>query len=186
MDKESLTVDGYVFANPKDAELAKNEIKKIAYIENHTDMSNLNTCLLVYKKALEERYFQTPIGQEYMRDLQKAMRNGGIPEEEIEPIPLYTTFARINLSDEPTIKRRVTKAEKKEMSLKVKYRNAVLCAVILGVLVLAMLFITYNGTTPNALNYKQAVINEYSSWEQELTKREKAVREKEKELNIDN
>ena len=34
------------------------------------------------------------------------------------------------------------------------------------------------------LNYKTAVLNEYSEWEQELTQRENAVREKESELGI--
>ena len=46
--------------------------------------------------------------------------------------------------------------------------------------------ITLNGTTPNALNYKKAILNEYSAWEEELTEREAAVRAKERELNIDN
>ncbi len=47
-----------------------------------------------------------------------------------------------------------------------------------------MLIITLNGTTPNAINYKNAITNQYASWEQELSEREAAVREKERELNI--
>lgn len=181
---ENLTVDGYIFATPEDAEIAKNEIRKIEYIESHTDMSNVNIVRSVYEKALSERYFQTPIGFEYMRDLQKIMESAGIPSERIKPIPLYTTFRRIDLTHSETAKKRVTKAQKKEMTLKMKYRNAVLTAVIFGVLCLLMLLITFNGTTPNALNYKQAITNQYSDWEQQLTERETAVRAKERELGI--
>ena len=37
----------------------------------------------------------------------------------------------------------------------------------------------------NALNYRKAIQNQYASWEQELTEREKAVKEKEQELQIE-
>ena len=32
------------------------------------------------------------------------------------------------------------------------------------------------------MNYRQAVVNEYSEWEQELTRREQAVREAQRNL----
>jgi len=183
---EELTVDGYIFATPKDAELAKNEIRKISYLENHADMTNVSMAKSVYEKALEERYFQTPIGLEYLRDLQKVMESAGVPEDEIKPIPLYTTFSRINLNEKETVKTRVTKQQQKELSLKQKYRNAVLIAVIFGILCFAMFFIVMNGSTPNVLNYKRAITNEYAAWNQELTEREEAVRQREIELNINN
>jgi hypothetical protein len=37
---------------------------------------------------------------------------------------------------------------------------------------------------PNIINYKTAIMNEYASWEQELSEREAKVREREKELDI--
>ena len=44
---------------------------------------------------------------------------------------------------------------------------------------------TLNGENANALNYRKAIQNQYASWEQELTEREKAVKEKEQELQIE-
>jgi len=181
---EELTVDGYIFASNKDAELAKNEIRKIDYIEKHTDMSNLSVAFSLYRKAIEERYFQTPIGHEYLRDIQKALIAAGYSEQEIPAIPLYTTFARIDLKASETVKKRTTKAQKKENEWRLKYRNAVIAAVIFAFMVVAMILISYNGTTVNALNYKRAITNQYSQWEQQLTEREAAVRAKERELNI--
>lgn len=181
---EELTVDGYIFAGKDDAELAKNEIRKIEYIESHTDMRKFEIVRSIYDKALEERYFQTPIGLEYMRDLQRSLKGFGVKDEDIKPIPLYTKFKRISFKDDDKVKNRVTKAQKKEMSLRMKYRNAVLVAVVFGIICFGMLLITLNGTTPNALNYKQAVTNQYAEWEQNLKEREAVIREKEREFGI--
>lgn len=182
---ENLYVDGFIFANKEDAELAKSEIRKIEYLESHADMTNVAIVKSVYEKAVADRIFQTPIGLEYLRDLQKIMESAGVPVKEEKPIPLFTTFKRMSLKkDNEAPRRRQTLQEKKEMSLRMKYRNAVLAAIILGILVAAMFIVTLNGTTPNAINYKNAVLNQYAEWEQELSDREKAVREKERELNI--
>ncbi|MBP5599007.1 MAG: hypothetical protein IK121_00235 [Lachnospiraceae bacterium] len=190
---EELTFDGYVFANAQDLELAKSEAKKIAYIEAHADMSNIGVVKGVYEKAIEERYFQTPIGLEYLRDMQKAYSDSKNGAEELRPIPLYTTFKRIDFSEKSKAQTRMTKAQKKELSLRMKYRNAVLIAGIFFFLCVAMLAITMRGSTINALNYKTAVTNQYSEWEQELREREikvkereNAVRDKEIELGIEN
>ncbi len=183
-NREELTFDGFVFANREDVEVAKNEAKKIAYIENHTDTSNLGNMKTVYEKLIETRTFSTPIGFLYLREIREALIKAGYPEESIPAVPLYTTFRRISLKDSPKPPRRFTEKEKEELSLKQRYRNSVIIAAIFGLLAAIMLIITLNGTTPNAINYKNAITNQYASWEQELSEREAAVREKERELNI--
>ena len=40
------------------------------------------------------------------------------------------------------------------------------------------------GENANIINYRNAIVNEYSTWEEELSQREHAVREKERELGI--
>ena len=54
--------------------------------------------------------------------------------------------------------------------------------VFLIILVILMFVITIKSNNPNILNYKEAIINEYASWEEELNAREEAIKEKEKEL----
>lgn len=185
-DNNDLTVGGYTFLNIKDADMARNEIKKINYIESHTDMANLSYARKVYEKAIEDRYFKTPIGIEYLRNIQKELMEDDIDANSISPIPLYGVYASADLNEDHLAKRKVEAPKEKENSLKIKYRNAVLIAIIFAVLSFALVVITLNGTTPNALNYKKAILNEYSAWEEELTEREAAVRAKERELNIDN
>ncbi|MBO7334223.1 MAG: hypothetical protein J6U67_04940, partial [Lachnospiraceae bacterium] len=74
--------------------------------------------------------------------------------------------------------------EREEQKIRVKYRNSVLISAILFVMVIVLFIITYTGSTPNILNYKTAITNEYAEWEADLSKREAEVREKERELNI--
>lgn len=183
-NKEEFTVGGYTFISVEDAELAKSEAKKISYIEGHTDMNNISVIKSVYSKALEERYFQTPIGFEYMRKLQKRIVDSEESAENVKPIPLYISFRHVNLSEAEPVKKRTSKAKKVENELRVKYRNACLIATIFAVMAVVMFLISLNGTTVNAYNYKAAVTNTYAEWEAELTERENAVREKERELNI--
>jgi hypothetical protein len=47
-----------------------------------------------------------------------------------------------------------------------------------------MFVISMTGSSPTILNYEKAVQNRYAEWEKELSDRESVIREKEKELLI--
>ena len=53
------------------------------------------------------------------------------------------------------------------------------------ILVIVMFLITANSESDNIINYRRNVTNRYASWEQDLTDREKKVREAEKRLGIE-
>ena len=65
-----------------------------------------------------------------------------------------------------------------------KLRYSVWGNVVLVVLVILLFVITITGENANIINYRNAIENEYSQWEDELTAREQVVREKERELGI--
>ena len=59
------------------------------------------------------------------------------------------------------------------------------CLNVLMILVIASMFvISLRSDSPNIINYRRTVVNEYSEWEQELTRREQAVREAEQKAGI--
>ena len=58
--------------------------------------------------------------------------------------------------------------------------NAMLVAVIV-----VMFYIAYTSDNPNILNYENNLVNKYAQWEQELSERENAIREKERNLLIE-
>lgn len=184
-NKEELTYEGYIFANSDDVLLAQNEIKKIEYIKSKVNFNDVTMLKGVYAKALENKSFVTPIGLSFMHELQEYIKKKDTSGEEMAPIPLYNTFRRITLSssDRP-VRERVTRAQKEELDLKTQLRNSRIICGILVVLITAMFIITMTGSNPNIINYKTAITNQYSAWEQELTEREAIVREKERELNL--
>ena len=65
-----------------------------------------------------------------------------------------------------------------------KLRLSLVANAVLIVLVILLFVISQTGSNPTVLNYKTNIINQYTSWEQELEQREKVVEEKEAQLGI--
>ncbi len=78
---------------------------------------------------------------------------------------------------------RVVPSKKKDGE-KNGFTLSVILNVLLAVAIVAMFFISYVSEQPNVINYERALTSKYASWEQELTQREQAVRERERELKI--
>lgn len=178
-------VDGYLFVSLEDVQLAQQEKKKVEYLEKYMDYRNPESVLKVYKKALVERIFKTPIGYDYLKKMQKFLLDcDGMTEDQVPPVSLQHSY-NINMRRSYTrLQPRVEKAkEKKKPEWPV---FSLIANVILIIAVIAMFSITLKSDNPNILNYEQAIVNKYASWEQELSEREKVVREKERELNIVN
>lgn len=183
VEKDNLLVNGYRFGSFKDAQIAEEEIKKAKYFETRLTGKTGRNRLAVYDQILDKKVFQTPIGWEYLRYMQEEMQGLGISEEEIRPIPMYLTFVHEEEQEaEKTVRQRIRPSRRNDIMR--KYRITLLLNVLLGILVVAMFAITINSDNPNILNYKNAIVNQYATWEQELTERENAVREKEQNLQI--
>lgn len=182
MDKkdDELTVGGYRFATIADAETARMEEKKVDNLEKHLDYRNPQNVLLVYNRALDNKIFLTPIGLTYLQKMRNEMVKWGVPADKVRPVPLYVTFSnktQNNLSIRRSIAQRHPKIEYRG-----RFITSVLINVILVLLVAAMVAVSWRSDTPNIINYRTAVVNEYSQWEQELTERENSLREAQRQL----
>lgn len=184
MDKknEDLIVGGYKFATVADAETARMETKKIENLEQHLDYRKPQNVLLVYNKAIDNKVFLTPIGLAYLQKMQAEMLKWGVPADKIRPVPLYGTFS--NKTENNISIRKSIAARKPKIEYKGRFITSLLINIILVLLVAAMFAVSWKSDVPNIVNYRTAVVNEYSEWEQQLTERENAVREAEKQLNI--
>lgn len=70
------------------------------------DRTNLESVLVIYKKALDDRVFRTPVGLEYLRELQGELKaEQDLLGEEIPPIPLWTNFADTREKTSPARRR---------------------------------------------------------------------------------
>ncbi len=175
-------VGGYLFLSEEDAELARQEQKKIDYLDKHMDYSAAENVLRIYKKAIVERIFKTPVGHDYLKKLQMCLiRCGELDEENIPPIVLYNNYGmKMRQSYSPARQHIKTAGQRKAQWPVV----SVMLNILLALAVAAMFGIALKSDNPNILNYETSLVNKYASWEQELSEREKTIREKEKELNI--
>ncbi len=184
MDKEqeyAFTVNGFIFGSAEDKQLADQELNTAKYIEKKIAGKSPQTVLAIYRASIDKKMFRTPVGYAYMHELQKRMAKGGISAEEMGAIPLYQIFN--NRHDDEKAPR-VIKVKKKTEPLRRKNILLTIINIILVLLVIAMFAISMSGSRPTVLNYRRTIENEYSTWTQQLDEREKAVREKERELGM--
>lgn len=182
MNEDELVVGGYRFGTVADAETARMEQKKIANVEQHLDYRKPENVLLVYNKAIDNRVFLTPLGMSYLHRMQDQMVKCGVPKEKIKPIPMYATFS--NKTENNSSIRRSMASRGQKMEFKGRFITSVCVNVLLVAALAAMIVLAYVSDVPTIVNYKTAILNEYSAWEQELTDREQAVREAERALDM--
>lgn len=179
---DDLIVGGYQFATVADAETARQDEKRVQSLENNLDYRAPQHVLSIYNKALENKVFLTPVGFAYLTRIQEHLKHCGVPEHKIEPIPLNVTFS--NKTEANRSIRESVAARKPKVEFKGRFILSVCFNILLVCVIAAMFFISLNSDVPNIVNYRRAIVNEYSEWEQELTQREQAVREAEKNLGM--
>ena len=178
--------EGFSFSRPADAQLATIEKKKVAYLESRMDYTNPKEILKVYEKAIADRVFKTPIGFLYLKQIQEyLLENLEEQENAISPIPLYVMYSDTLRDNVKPVQKRVKPNLKKE-----KNRNMLPFSIIMNIgliiCVLIMFMLTSRSKQPNYMNYKRVITDQFSSWEQDLMQREEIVKERERQLNMEN
>ncbi|MCL2253865.1 MAG: hypothetical protein FWC09_05410 [Lachnospiraceae bacterium] len=184
-EKEKLIVGGFIFTSVEDADLARQELSKIEYLEKKLNYHLPENVLAVYNKVLESKLFKTPVGIDYLHRLQAVLKKVGIERERIAPIPIYNNYTPKALGEisEGIARQRIEIRLKKERSetekLKSRFHTMIIFCLILIGLIGGLFYITVESENPNIINYEKSLINKYADWEQKLKERESAVREKE-------
>ena len=181
-NKEKYTVNGFLFGDEADVEMANQELSAIQYIEKRIENRSGETVLGVYQAALEKKMFRTPVGYCFLQELQKRLLKSGVRKERIEPVPLYQIFNDSYKTMERP--KRLTPVKKEKNPDRKLMRYSLLINFLLLFVVIVLFVIAVTGENANVLNYRTAITNEYASWEEELQNREAVVREKERELGI--
>ena len=182
-EKTDFYVAGYCFASIEDAKQAQKEEKEASYFESKLRGKEVQNILAAYDNILDEKVFKTPVGWEYFKRLQDKIREMGMEEDYIRPIPMYISYVH-DEGEQFNTRQRVQPIQKKEDGAG-KLRLSVFFNILLAIMVAVMFMIAVSSENPNILNYETTIINKYASWSQELTERENKVREKEAELFTD-
>ena len=183
-EQNDFIVDGYKYKSEEDAKRAKDEIRKVSYIKSKLNYDEPESVLVIYEKMLSGDVFSTPTGYVFLREIRSILLDKGIDNERITSLPPFSAYSlgaeRVRKDPAP----RIVPAKPK-----IEYHKRFIASVILNIVlfavIVAMYIITVKSDNPNVLNYEFAVQNRYASWDQELTEREKKIREKEKELGIE-
>lgn len=185
-DAGRYIAEGYSFYTERDAALAVNERKKVQYLEARLDYQKPETILRVYKKAVADRIFKSPVGLLFLKKLQQYLLDQpGIDADDVDAIPLYVSFEGEFREQSNPVRNRVKPAEKEQPKKSFALPISIITNIGLAVAVIAMFYIALKTDQPNILNYERTLTDRYASWEQELTEREHAVRMRELELQTE-
>lgn len=187
-DTQEFSAEGFVFGSLNDAKLAQVERRKIEYLQSHIENASPEDILLVYNKAIEDRIFKTAVGICYMKQVQDyLLMQTEIEDDKVQPIPLYINYEGTIRENTSPAKQRIQPPKPAKAASQRNLKDSVLPVavfmnIVLVVMIIAMFVITLTSNQPNILNYERVITDKYASWEQELTERERVVREKERAL----
>lgn len=175
-----IVVEGYSFTDENMARQARTEADGVRYVKERTDMSKPDQVFLVYHRLVSQRMFQTPVGYAYLKELQDYLKTmPGIHAEDIKPVPVAPNLV---VRDTRGIAERWSRKLEKEHN-RLKMSVVANFAFVVSILLMFLIASTSGQTT--ILNYEKKLQDRYAQWEQELTQREKAIREEEQELELD-
>ena len=191
-------IGGYIFEDENKAKLAAKELRAVEYILGQLKNADEKGVLTVYKKLLNQRQFSTEIGMSFLTQLRdNLLQTGAFTEDEIPPVYSLAQEEPIQTIEEEKIEEEPKKTKPKKASastkvikpqasdsseikrLKLINRVLIVLCITLLLCVIGMFYVNSTINSPTILNYEQEILNKYASWEQELTEREAAVKEKE-------
>lgn len=185
MEKSEFVQDGYLFFSQKDAQLASLESRKVEYLESKMDYDKPESVLRIYEKAIAEKVFKTPVGLGYLKHLQSYLLEcPDLAETNISAIPISETRENTLREQTRPARKRIKTEEDNEHKI-AWLPLSIIVNIALLVALAAMFSIAVNSKQPNIINYEKAILNKYADWEQELTEREQAVRDRERELSME-
>ena len=180
MDKASLIVDGFVFSSEKEAQTALNEKNNIEIIRQRTSLLDSETVYELYTKLIEREMFKTIVGYSFLYELRyHLITDFGYGEDELPVIklPKRTEYNKVKGKEQSVLEAELQRG----LAVKKKLTIAVTALMIM---VIAMFVIAAVNPNTGYVNTENKILNKYAAWQEDLEQREQAVKEKEKELNI--
>lgn len=182
--ERDFTVAGYTFTTKEAADDARNEMNAIRYVSSKTDRKDPKQIYILYNTMLDKELFKTPVGLDYLKDLQQYLYNNkDIPNDKIRPIPINSELQSM-LAD----KREMTKTRSRLVGLtkeRNKYKDRFIRMVIINIAlviaIIAMAVIMATSQAPTIINYENKIQDKYAGWEEELQSREAQVKQLEQQ-----
>ncbi len=198
-EEDKLTVGYFKYRNVAEADKAKAEQDRIMKLEKQIDYDNPKMVHTLYNKIIAGDYFHTPEGLLYLVHLQDYLYSKeGKLDGPIASIPSDYTREKNKKSVEELEEERIrlldrvrsleSDKSKGYRNLKIRQRrtdNLVYKIVIAGLIIIIVIMLVIAGasSSPNIINYRNKIQDEYSEWEKQLEDREKEVRAREQAVD---
>ena len=179
MSKE-LIVGDYMFSTLEEANVAKLEMDKIEKLTEKLGDADDEMLYKVYNRSIEKNTFRTPVGLEFMKVLKKRLEKSRKVKDDILPIPVSVNNLEIKEANDKQDDIKKVRDDARKFSTFFKW--SLFVNAILVIVIIALFVITSTADNPNIINYENALIDKYSSWETELNEKDKELRAKEREL----
>lgn len=172
LTEKKFILDGYRFKSEDDFLAAKRELKQISDIKKMNDLSDEENLRRVYDALVEGKGFSTPIGLGFLREAQRTLLKNPEQKKTMRAIP-------VKFFPQP-LKTGGVESSSSEKDYRLKARNYLIVIFFL-VLMLAVTFsvTVYDRSLPMD-KAREAVLNEYASWKEELVSKEKELVDREK------
>lgn len=192
-------VGGFEYDNEQDAQKAAKELKAVEYILGQIKESNDEQAVhRLYVRLIDQNLFSTEVGLSFLNQIRdNLLKTGKFKEDEL-PVNNYSkkikndTNVSKKKSDKPKKGSSANKVSSNEVSPKKEFSSKdyirlkkinsflIVCCITLVLCVLGMFYVSSTINSPTILNYEEELLDKYSSWEQDLTEREEALRTKER------
>ncbi len=180
LPNNSMELDGYAFKSRSDFERALKERDTIEKIKAGINPENLDSIKSMYIRLTSKNYFSTPIGIGFLRDMQKYLIENG---EDTALIPVPKSKVLKEKSDEVTDSSYLDSLLAENNKIRRIKSKLIIAVVALTFTVVAMIFMVMTNDNLGYYKAEEKVLDKYSAWEEELKSREKALDEREDELN---
>ncbi len=181
MKNEKNTVDGYYFEDEEMYKAACNELEGVEYLKKRTNYSDPESVRNVYRTVIDKKLFKTPIGYEFLRELQNFLFNSEkIPVEEVEAIPVVTPLSagKKKSFDMPKFKKKVDISS----PYRTRFVNLLIWNIVMVILLILFMVVSNNSKNLNIMNYERRIKAEYTEKEDSLAKWESRLNEWEQQL----
>ncbi len=194
-EEKKYILDGYRFNDPDSYEQARRELNKIAEIKSEQDLKDETELRAVYDRLVESGEFTTPVGIGFLREAQKRLVKNPEQRKTMKAIPYFgNVYEKTEADDLPkdSIQKESVndETEGKETgsetnpvlikNFKLKLKNYRIIIAFMAVMILIPFGIVAYDKIFSSNAREQAMIDEYASWKEELTKKEQELNERER------
>lgn len=177
--------EGYSFDTAKEMDIAKKEAESIEYIKAKMELKDREKARKLYDSLIEKKTFVTPIGINFMMELNKDLSMFSI--KPLEGVPVHLPLERIKAGEGKLTKGLIHNSNEKSLKqsdiYKDKLKNSRIINVFLVILVLAMFAVVLFGDNSPFVDAEKKIQDKYATWEEQLNEKEQLLQEREQQLN---